>query len=173
MAKTILLFVLDYAAAGLISYVAPRFLIALGMPLDEWIVAAIAAALSLRMSREAAKWGITLALGMALFGAAIFFSPDSTSFQRSVTEVSVNRYRARLNDDVINVVSVPTEIILPTGFPKGKVIIIKDETGKIYPSSPIVVTAENGKIDRLPEIRITANYGSTSFIWDGQRWSMY
>jgi hypothetical protein len=72
MLGTALVFILYYVAAGLISYAAPHLLIALGIPLDQWIVT-VARALPIRVGRATARWSIRLALGMALFGAATFY----------------------------------------------------------------------------------------------------
>jgi hypothetical protein len=173
MAEPALLFIVYYALAGLVSYATPRFLIALGIPLDEWIVTVSAAALSLRMSREAAKWGVTLALGMALFGGAIFVSANGASSQKNITDVTVNPYRAQLSDDVLNVTGVPAKIVLPTSFPRGKTIIVKDGTGLANQSNILISVDGGAKISGLSAVAITSSRGSWSFIWDGKEWSFY
>jgi len=54
---------LKAAIAGVVSYGAPRFLVALGVPLDRWIVALAGT------SPEIALWAVTLVVFTALFFA--------------------------------------------------------------------------------------------------------
>jgi hypothetical protein len=91
-----------------------------------------------------------------------------TPSQRNITEVRIDIYRAQPNDDVLNVVTLPVQIILPSYFPPGKTITVKDKKGAAN-ATPIVVTAENGKIDGLPDVRINVNRGFMLFIWEWQR----
>jgi hypothetical protein len=92
---------------------------------------------------------------------------------RNITEVSVSPYRAKPNDDVLNVITLPMQIILPADFPKGKTITVKDMNGEAN-AHPIIITAEGGKIDNvLPAFQIVINRGSNSFIWDGRIWSVH
>jgi hypothetical protein len=98
--------------------------------------------------------------------------------QRNITEVWGNPYRAKESDEILNVFIVPTQIILPLTFARGKFITVKDKTGAWLKDktegSRIVITADEGaKIDSLAQINIQANYASISFIWDGREWSMY
>jgi hypothetical protein len=172
MAQTALLFLAYYAAAGIVSYGTPRLLIALGVPLDMWIDRT-AAAVSIHMTREASKWGMSLALGMALFGAATFYIARGIPIERHITDVPAGIYDAQLNDDVLDVISLPTTIILPTNFPRGKTILVKDGTGQAN-ATPILIEADgDSKISGLSRVAINSNRGSWSFIWDGKEWSFY
>jgi hypothetical protein len=149
--------------AALVSYVTPRFVIALGLPLDDWIAVA-GRTVRLQMTKESAKWGVTLFLGMALFGAATFYTARGIPLGRNIVDVTTPRYRATLNDDVLNVASLPSEIILPTSFPRGKTIIVKDGTGRAN-SSPIKIEVEDGsKISGLAFVSVNVDRGSWSFI---------
>jgi hypothetical protein len=98
--------------------------------------------------------------------------------QKKIIEVRTNPYRAKESDEILNVFVVPTQIILPLTFARGKVITVKDRTGAWLKDqaegSRIVITADEGaKIDSLPQVDIQANYASFSFIWDGRDWSIY
>jgi hypothetical protein len=66
MVLGIALFVAKAVAWGIISYGAPRLLVALGVPLDAWIVA-LGALLAIRLSRQVALWGATVLVGIALY----------------------------------------------------------------------------------------------------------
>jgi hypothetical protein len=93
--------------------------------------------------------------------------------QRTITEVTVNPYRVKETDDYLNVILLPTQIILPLTFPRGKTITVKDKAGASA-SSPIVITADQGaKIDGLPQVSIRGNFGASGFLWDGKGWSIY
>ncbi len=65
MAKIIALFVLYYAGAGIISWGTPRLLVALGVPLDKWIIA-LGAGLTIRLNRNVALWGATVVIELSL-----------------------------------------------------------------------------------------------------------
>jgi hypothetical protein len=98
--------------------------------------------------------------------------------QKNITEVRTNPYRAKESDEILNVFVVPTQIILPLTFARGKFITVKDKTGAWLKDqaggSRIVITADEGaKIDSLSQINMQANYASFSFIWDGREWSIY
>ncbi len=54
-------------ASGFVAFAAPRIAIAAGMPIDIW-VAAMGEWLGASVSRDEALWGVTLAIGLALFG---------------------------------------------------------------------------------------------------------
>jgi hypothetical protein len=75
----ILFFIAKAAAWGIISYGAPRLLVALGVPLDQWIVA-VGGWLSIRMNRQMALWSATVLVGIALYGGAILLSPNHDVF---------------------------------------------------------------------------------------------
>jgi len=172
MVWTVFSLALYLICAALISYATPRFVIALGLPLDDWIAAA-GRTVRLQMTKESAKWGVTLFLGMALFGAAVFYTARDIPLDRNNVDVTTPRYRVTLSDDVLNVAALPSEIILPTTFPRGKTIIVKDGTGRAN-SSPIKITVEDGsKISGLASVAINSDRGSWSFIWDGREWSFY
>lgn len=94
------------------------------------------------------------------------------STQRSVTEVTESPYRVKASDEVVEVLTLPAFIMLPGDFPpslRGKVIVVKDKNGSAY-QEPIIITAENGKIDEMQDARIVNNYGSIAFRWDGKKW---
>ena len=91
------------------------------------------------------------------------------STQRSVTEVTESPYRVKASDEVVEVLTLPAFIVLPDDLPKalgGKVITIKDKNGSAY-EEPIIITAENGLIDKMRDVRIVNSHGSISVIWDG------
>lgn len=127
---------------------------------------------------------------LLVLGAAVWWAMDwryqgiidnlqqdlkSARFQQShhITDIRISPYRVRSDDDVLNVVSLPMEIILPTEFPEGKTIVIKDKTGKVWPNSRIIVRSENGKIDGLLQFELNTNYSAVDLMWDGQTWSIY
>lgn len=62
--------IIRYAGGGLLSYAAPRVLVAAGVPIDQWTVA-MGGWLSIHIDRELALWIITFVIG-----AALYFSPS-------------------------------------------------------------------------------------------------
>jgi hypothetical protein len=171
MAGIILRFLLYYAASGIVSYAAPRLLIAAGVPLDQWIIR-VARLLRIGATRESAKWGFTLALGMALFGFATYYTTRSVPLQKTITNVTESVYFARLNDDILDIEKVPALIVLPKTFPRGKEIVVKDVTGNAH-SYPIHIKVDGDlPIDGLPNISIDTDRGWASFVWDGKEWSL-
>lgn len=93
--------------------------------------------------------------------------------QKNITDVDMGSYRAQLNDDVLNVTVLPAKIILPTNFPRGKTIVVKDGTGLANQSNILISVDGGAKISGLPVVAIAVNRGSWSFIWDGKEWSFY
>ena len=61
-------FAFKYAVGGCISFIVPRMLVALGMPLDQWIVK-MADLIQLYISKEAALWTATCILAVLLYFA--------------------------------------------------------------------------------------------------------
>jgi hypothetical protein len=141
---------------------------------------------------RAAQWAIIVALcigGVAGYGASsLYWSGQNatlkervaqlqdakTPSQLRIVEVTDSFYRVKLNDDVIQVNNAKEQkvtISLPSGFPKGKLVTIKDKKGDAF-AMHIVIVSEVGKIDTLPELVIATNKGSFSLIWDGSDWSM-
>jgi hypothetical protein len=93
--------------------------------------------------------------------------------QKSVIQVNSDLYRVQETDDVIEVFSVPSTIILPQNAPKGKSVTVKDKTGRAN-GKPIKIVVDGGaKIDSLSDVEIQGMYGSFGFIWDGKEWSLY
>lgn len=95
-----------------------------------------------------------------------------TSTQRNVTEVTESPYRVKASDEVVEVLTLPAFIMLPGDLPpslRGKIVTVKDKNGSAY-QEPIIITAENGKIDEMQDARIVNNYGSIAFRWDGKKW---
>ncbi len=88
MAKTIALFVLYYAGAGIISWGTPRLLVALGVPLDKWIIA-LGAGLTIRLNRNVALWGATVVIGIVLYGTATILLLDWSSLPH-ITQTGPN-----------------------------------------------------------------------------------
>lgn len=74
MATSILAFIVRYVGGGILAYAAPRLLVAMGIPLDRWIIA-MGAWLSLRLNRQTALWGATLILGALLFAGSFINWP--------------------------------------------------------------------------------------------------
>jgi hypothetical protein len=69
MARRIALFVAKYAAGGVIGYAAPRLLVAMGVPVDQWIIA-IGRWLGVQeawVSSDEAIWAATFILGAVLY----------------------------------------------------------------------------------------------------------
>jgi hypothetical protein len=62
--RKILWFIAKAAGAGIISFATPRFLVALGVPLDEWILEMGG---SILLTSDAAMWAATVCLGFTLF----------------------------------------------------------------------------------------------------------
>lgn len=73
---SLLLWILKYVLGGIISYAAPRLLVAMGVPLDRWIVT-MGAWLSIRLTSEAALWAATLIIVIPLFIGTFWFSKNS------------------------------------------------------------------------------------------------
>jgi hypothetical protein len=95
------------------------------------------------------------------------------SIQKSVIQVNSDLYRVQQTDDVIEVFTVPSTIILPPTATKGKTVTVKDKTGRAN-GQPIKIVVDGGaKMDSLPAIEIQGMYGSVGFIWDGREWSIY
>jgi hypothetical protein len=93
--------------------------------------------------------------------------------ERNITDVGTGSYRAQLSDDVLNITGLPAKIVLPTNFPRGKTIIVKDGTGLAVQSNILISVDGGATISGLSAVAITANRGSWSFIWDGKEWSFY
>ena len=123
------------------------------------------------MTKEAAKWGVSMILSMALFGAVVFYTARGMPVERNIIDVGMGSYRAQLSDDVINVTGLPAKIILPINFPKGKTIIVKDGTGLAFQNNILISVDGGAKISGLSEVAITSSRGSWTFIWDGKDWS--
>lgn len=94
--------------------------------------------------------------------------------QLAIAEVTKGpSYRVQLDDDIIQVnnpSSTPITIYLPTGFPRGKVVTIKDKKGNAF-TTHINIVSDGGAIDGLQELVINSNKGYYSLIWDGAGWS--
>lgn len=70
-----ILWLAKYAAGGIVSFAAPRLLVALGFPLDRWIIA-MASWLSIHIDRETALWGATVIAGASLYVGSVLLSKD-------------------------------------------------------------------------------------------------
>jgi hypothetical protein len=70
-----ILWLAKYAAGGIVSYGAPRLLVALGFPLDSRIVA-MASWLSIHIDRETALWAATVLAGAFLYVGSVLLSKD-------------------------------------------------------------------------------------------------
>jgi hypothetical protein len=94
--------------------------------------------------------------------------------QAHITTVTTGSYLVLPSDDVLLVDfrKFGATIVLPSGFPKGKIITVKDKTG-VASVNPIRITAERGKIDGVPELQLAADYGYISFIWNGEESSTF
>ena len=81
-------------ASGLVGFATPRVAIAAGIPIDKWAVA-MGEWLGASVSPEAALWGVTLAIGIALFGVESWRHP----FQRLWGVLfGATRHKARTAD---------------------------------------------------------------------------
>jgi hypothetical protein len=65
---------LKAALGGVLSYVTPRFLVALGVPLDRWVVAM--ASWAVHIDREAALWTASFIMAALLYGGSVYLSKD-------------------------------------------------------------------------------------------------
>lgn len=91
-----------------------------------------------------------------------------------ITEV-INKisYTALPTDEWIaikNSERLKTTVILPSGFPRGKVIIIKN-TEANPAMNPAMVRSETSAIDGFEAFPVDSA-GSTAFLWDGNRWTL-
>jgi hypothetical protein len=66
---------LAHAAGGLLAFAAPRFLIALGVPYDRWIIG-MGERVKVHLNREAVIWAVTVLLGLALYAGSVALSED-------------------------------------------------------------------------------------------------
>jgi hypothetical protein len=144
-------------------------------------------------ARAAIRWTALVAAVSAVlgFGASYFYfsgkiaaleerlklaQESKGASQIRISEVTIeNPYRVQPTDDFVQVAlkaDVSPVILLPSGFVKGKTVSIKDKNGSA-PQHQIIVRAEGGTIDGLPEWRIASAFGSIGFVWDGQNWSAY
>jgi hypothetical protein len=141
---------------------------------------------------RAARWAIWIALivGTILgFSAAYFLRSEEVSIlhervaelerSRSPSQLRIKEvtngtsYRVQATDDVVQVnnsENIPTTILLPSGFAKGKLVTIKDKKGNAN-AFPIKILSEAGTIDGLRELSINVDKASYSLIWDGDAWS--
>jgi hypothetical protein len=62
------------AFGGLVSYVTPRFLVAIGLPMDRWVVAM--AGWAVHIDREAALWTASFVVAAALYVGSVLLSKD-------------------------------------------------------------------------------------------------
>jgi hypothetical protein len=77
--------VLAHAAGGLLAFAAPRFLIAVGIPYDRWIVE-MGARAKLHLNREAVIWAATVLVAFGLYAGSVAFSKDH-SWDPQVPEI--------------------------------------------------------------------------------------
>ena len=143
--------------------------------------------------RAGVAWTLTIAIlcggggfgvGWALGGAKVSVLEERlksalearSPYQVRIAEVTTeNPYRVQQGDDLIQVNLMADEspvIILPSGFLKGKTVSIKDTKGN-SPTREIVVRAEGGTIDGLPQWTLAGAFSSISFVWDGKSWSAF
>src|SRR3972149_2783343 len=89
-----------------------------------------------------------------------------------ITEVTnKTSYTALPTDEWIaikNSERLKTTVILPSGFPRGKVIVVKN-TEDNPAMNPVMVRSETSFIDGFEAFPIDSA-GSTAFLWDGNRW---
>jgi hypothetical protein len=134
----------DYAVVLLVNWkgaVATVCLLVLTLP--QLLPESKRAALDARMSPERRRRLLVVAAAVSLLIASFQVYDDLSAknrslaqelasrgpSQRTITEVRVNPYRAKETDDYLNVILVPTQIILPLTFPRGKTITVKDKVG--------------------------------------------
>lgn len=144
-------------------------------------------------SLRAARWAIWIALvvgAISGFGVGTFWWSGTVSILRErISELQESRspsqlrikevtngtsYRVQATDDVIqvnNAQDIPTTILLPSGFSKGKLVTIKDKKGNAN-AFHIIIVSEAGQIDGLPRLELVVDKGSYALIWDGDAWSM-
>jgi len=67
---SLFLWVIKYTAGGLVAFATPRLLVAIGVPLDRWIIA-VGRSISLRFNREVALWLAALIVGAVLYGGTV------------------------------------------------------------------------------------------------------
>ncbi len=75
-----------FAGGGLVSFGTPRFLIAVGMPLDKWIIV-MGEWVHLHLSPEVAIWAATIMIGICLGFLGLFW-PFSEQKQEKITTVN-------------------------------------------------------------------------------------
>ncbi|WP_445215688.1 hypothetical protein ACKWRH_24975 [Bradyrhizobium sp. Pa8] len=144
-------------------------------------------------TRAGVKWTLLVAAlaGGLGYGAASFYysgrisvleerlrlAQDGRSpYQIRIAEVTTeNPYRVTPSDDLIQLnlsADVSPIVLLPSGFPKGKTVSIKDKKGNSS-KSEVKIRADGGLIDGMPEWTLAGDFGSVSFVWDGKSWSAY
>jgi hypothetical protein len=105
----------------------------------------------------------------------VLLQENRTAGYKRIVEVTRGpSYRVQQDDDVIQVNiddGSAVTIYLPSGFPKGKVVTIKDKKGNSF-DVPITIVSDAGTIDGLRQFVLGINRGIISFIWDGVGWSI-
>jgi len=96
--------------------------------------------------------------------------------QRELRIVDITKepsYRVQPDDDVIQVDNPdksPITVYLPTGFPIGRLVTIKDKRGNAN-AVPIQIVPDNGTVDGFHALVINVDRGWVSVIWNGTDWS--
>ena len=72
------------AGSGLVAWATPRLLLALGVPLDRWVIqlAEWLTGVSGALQSEEALWVIAIVFGLVLFGIEAWWRPVETLFRR-------------------------------------------------------------------------------------------